>query len=230
MRIISKFKDYYDGFAVYNKTDPLTKVWVRDEKRLVRINKSILTILEDRAKRIKSNNDWYGGYLIISGTVIPFVKLREASGLRYNSKGNIYFFEQEEHLYFDFNILEQEQPDIISETHYYKKEIKAFFTASYPNMNNICIGVKSPIVLIEPNQDYYKEIYCSLRNCYVNINLKNFGLSKILSAPILYQMLDYFISNVMVDDVMPISSQTDIEKVQSHGFDKVTSFRNMKRE
>lgn len=32
----------------------------------------------------------------------------------------------------------------------------------------------------------------------------------------------------MVDDQMPEGSQTDVEKIEAHGFDKVVSFRHRK--
>lgn len=62
----------------------------------------------------------------------------------------------------------------------------------------------------------------------LNPNLYELDFIRIMQGEILLQELDMFLGNVLVKDVMPLSPQSDNDKLTAHGFDPKTSFRKQK--
>ncbi|MDR1093518.1 MAG: hypothetical protein LBL66_05155 [Clostridiales bacterium] len=62
----------------------------------------------------------------------------------------------------------------------------------------------------------------------LNPNLYEFDFARVMSGDILAQELDMFLGNALVKDSMPLSYQSDIDKLTAYGFDAVTSFRTIK--
>jgi len=58
--------------------------------------------------------------------------------------------------------------------------------------------------------------------------LQEFGFLRIMPAEQLYQEIEMYLGNILVSDIMPISPQSDVEKIASHGFDTRLSFRKSK--
>lgn len=218
MRIISNFKDYYDGHAVYDKSDFMTKVWVRKPME-IKISKYHLELFEDRKVHSYDNNDTYRDamFLIIAGKVIPFIQ-KQWYSYKMGDRGwkKKFFFTAEEAI-----------DDYGKKSFWYDENVREVF-GNYPDMTQFCLDYNTPIIFISPSSNGYKD-ETTIRTCETNVNLKELGISKIISAPQLYQTLDYFVSNIMVDDKSPHGVQTDIEKIEAHGFDKVKSFRKMPR-
>lgn len=79
----------------------------------------------------------------------------------------------------------------------------------------------SDIILILNNQDLISE-----PNFEININLKSLWFHKHLNAADCYQKIDYFISNILVEE-KKMEEVSDKVKIQQHGFDK-HSFRKTK--
>ena len=227
MRIISSYKDYYDGYSERSNTDYITKVWVREEKE-IKLHKSKVVILEERSKNaghysIYANR--YGrflvpGYLILAGKVYPFLR----NNLYGSKEVPLYLKEDEIKPYYYSPVKEPEKYQPFFRKHWNKKNSEEFFV-EYPDMSDLCMELNTPIILFYPsyyNRDKETKIVS------VNVNLKDLDFSKILDAPSVYQVLDLFVSNILVKDEMPMSPMSDIEKVESHGFDKKTSFRKEK--
>lgn len=230
MRIISKFRDYYDGFSEFNNKDYLTKVWVRKEEDIEVPYNKVKCFIE----KLNVPRDFFHCYFIIAGKVIPFMykyaQIKDKYGL----------LEYKTFYYYSFKDLIKGNPNLFKKrkTRYYdyysgsKKHIMEFFNKSYPDMTSLCLEVGSPILLFKPYHCGYHSDWTndsSAVRAETNVPLMNMGITKIYSAPEMYQMLDVFVSNIlMVNDNMPEGKQTDVEKIEAHGFDKVKSFRKDK--
>jgi len=230
MRIISKFKDYYDGFMNHDKKDYNNKLWVRFEKE-VKINMNDLKVFEDRRLWLNHNHH-YHCFLVIAGKVYPFIEVYHPGGL----DENLRYHESRRNFYYDIESYVNDHN--IRETSYnkyykylfHKDDLIKFFKEPYPDMTDLCLQVGSPIILIQPEDHTYKDKDSSLRTCVINIRLADLSFSKVMESHSIFQEIDMFVSNIMVDDKMPISPMTDLEKVESHGFDKKISFRKQKQD
>lgn len=239
MKIFSKFRDYYDGYADYSNNDDRVKYYIR-EKKEIEISKYLLQNLEKEL--LITPRDFQAHYLIIAGKVHPFVSIDTASGWDYIDNKQVYI-ESRTDYYFDSVSLINKYNEIrdkinrgIQKGKYpmwmryggslEKRDVSSFFTKEYPDMTNLCIIYDTPVILISPRGQGYKSKYKTFRTCTKDVNLKEYGLSKVFSAPEIYQILDVFVSNVLVKDEMPMSPMSNEEKIQSHGFDKKSSFRH----
>lgn len=215
MRIISKLQDYYDGYQNYNRKDRFNKVWVRKTKE-VEVNINDVKIFEDRCIRPRLFH-WQAGYFIIAGRVVPYLYRDDYGDVKY-------YFEPEE-AYKDYNKKFTEEgyrwwnaPDY--------KDFKEFFRF-IERYDELCIKVNSPLINIKPNSPYYrKERFSPIRVVQTNPNLKKLGATNIGHAATIYQSLNHFVSNVLVNDEMPETTpMTEKEKMQQHGFTHKYSFR-----
>lgn len=225
MRIIANERDYYDGHMNYNRKDRFNKVWVRQELEIW-INKNHLQDLEKRSLRI-SRDGWSTGYLILAGVVTPYV-VWDNGGYPYD-KEKMYFYDAES---ADEFYRSQKKPTASPHWRHrywgWEKSIMKYlveFFGDYADRTDLCIMRKTPVLLITPEDRNYKMQHIAVRNCYANVNLKKMGVSKVFDAPTMYQRLDFFISNVLVNDDMPTTPMTEKEKMQQHGFTHKYSFR-----
>jgi hypothetical protein len=225
MRIISSDSDYYDGYMNHDRKDRFNHVWLRDERE-IQINKEKLKDLEHRSLRI-SRNGWSTGYLILAGVVTPYVAW-ENGGYPYDKKHKYFYDAEQAANYYK----RQKKPTASAHwRHRYwgweksiRKDLVAFF-APYADRSDLCIGRATPILLIQPQACFYKMEYNALRTCHTDVNLKDMGLSKFIDAPTLYQTLDVFVSNVLINDDMPETPMTEQQKMDQHGFTHKYSFR-----
>lgn len=239
MKIFSKFRDYYDGYADYSNDDDKAKYYIREEKE-IEISKYLLQNLEDEI--LRTPQDFGSHYLIIAGRVHPFVSVYTNPGWDYVDNKQIYI-ESRTDYYFDHVSLMNKYNEVRDRTNRERKkgkypwwrwhsgfierrDVSSFFTKDYPDMTNLCIDHNTPVILISPEWPGYKNKDKTFRTCTKDVNLKEYGLSKVFTAPEIYQILDVFVSNVLVKDEMPMSPMSNEEKIQSHGFDKKTSFRH----
>ena len=223
MRIIKNKNenDYYDGYMNHDRKDRFNKVWVRKEKEVL-ISEARLKSLERACIRV-GRNGWDAGYLILAGRVIPFV----VRGKRRHGIMCYEYFYTAVTAYHSY----KKQKDTGHRSSYWswnqygmKAKMENFFR-SYRSRSDLCVQQETPIILIQPNMNGYKEFGSIVRRCYVDVNLKDMGLSKIWNAPEMYQMLDVFVSNVLVNDDMVMKPISDKVKVQIHGFDDKYGFR-----
>ena len=224
MKIISKEKDYYDGLMDHS-TDRLNKVWVRKSEK---VYLPIFRFKEFDMKYFTWGNDINLYFLIVAGKVYPFLSLYNFA--KTDPKTGIYTPPYKSY-YYNLEDFDREHPEISRSMYirgvkvgYAKGKIKDrwldFFKPFSLDLTDLCIELNSPIILLRKDKDQFL--------CETNINLGEIGFSKVMGSFAIYQELDMFISNQLVNDNMPISPMTDLEKVESHGFDKVTSFRKGK--
>jgi hypothetical protein len=229
MKIISNYRDYYDGYADQFTNDYKIKHYIREQKD-IEISKYLLQDLEENL--LRTPLDFRAAYMIIAGNVYPFVSV-------YNNGTNpdSYYFDTEslmDRYMKEKDILDRERK--YKKIQYWqwrihpqdidKKNMENFFNRKYPDMTKLCIEHDTPIIYISPESGWYRNKNRTFRTCTKNVNLKEFGLSKLFTASDMYQIIDMFVSNVLVKDEMPMSPMSNEEKIQSHGFDKKSSFRH----
>lgn len=217
MRIISNFKDYYDGFMVHDRKDPFVRVWVRNFTKDIEVSKYKLEAFDEKLFWFDFKHDRvFGKYLIVAGKVYPLV---------IKTVWNPYGVSGEE-IYYNAEDLINSYKDM---TPWGAENVRKFFK-EYPDMTDLCLELKTPLILITEEDLFWDRSSSTFRKVSINPNLKELQFNKVMGSAQLYQTLDYFVSNIMVDDKSPHGVQTDIEKVEAHGFDKVKSFRKMPRD
>ena len=225
MRIISEFSDYYDGYMNHDRKDRFNRVWLRNEKETW-INKEELKDLEQRSLRI-DRDGWHTGYLILAGVVTPYVVWQDNS-YPYNREQTYFYDADSAANYYESQKKPTASPHWRNRYWGWEKSIRkdlVEFFGYYADRTDLCILCNTPVILIQPERRSYKEEYISVRSCHIDVNLKEMGLSKVIDAPTIYQTLDVFISNVLINDDMPGTLMTEKEKMQQHGFTHQYSFR-----
>lgn len=210
MKLISKFKDYYDYLAhqyhdekvIYDRTT------IKNSKILYKDSKGI----RDLPRGI---DDPKGGqsifrYLVINGCYYLLVGNNQDISETYELLNMNKHKHLEEHLFRRGWFWRQNAYDI-----------------------NYYIGCKDD-ALIKLSKKIGHPVYVikSVDKAYIEIDskipkLKDYGIPAILSATQIYQELVYFLSNVLKDspDMQPPINMDDKLKIVSHGFDLKESFR-----
>jgi len=224
MRIISKKRDYYDGYQNHDKKDRFNKLYLRKELEFF-VKTADIKELEFNHVNLR-NWDWHANFMVIGGKVIPFVIQRIRDGYAIDKYVS----------YFDadaaWEAYDKAVPDERGRWWWNKpskKKFIQFFDAIYPSLVHVCIEREIPIFVVEPEENYFNSGVDIVRNVISNVNLLRYGFTKYKGAAEMYQEIDMFISNELVNDEMPASPQTNKEKVQSHGFDNEYGFRTRKK-
>jgi hypothetical protein len=90
----------------------------------------------------------------------------------------------------------------------------------------------SPIIITffeSKEKDFNRNSFVDIR-AIKDISLKMLGFEKIENTYVVYQKIDYYISNVLLKDEMKETISSDEAKILSHGFDKKISFRKSKKD
>lgn len=231
MKIISKFKDYYDFVAhLYGGGDP--KI-VYNRKRIgeynqsdvfghtraleVKFNESVVLNMDCRVKGIGSAWQYDGfTWLVVNGRPFPMINMAGNHFARYSRDEKWEVFNLEKH----GSLVEPVTSfmDIQSE--------KTQIGVEQPGLVTLSKAVGHPVFVID---GVYKH------RGIVEINgecpiLDSLGLAPVYPAEQLYQDLAYFLVNKMQDspDLAPGSPITNQEKIVQHGFDLKQSFRHRK--
>lgn len=225
MKIISKEKDYYDGLMDHS-SDRLNKVWVRNSEK---VYLPIFRLKEFDLKYFYWGNEINLYFLIVTGRVYSVLSLHNFAK---NDPKTGKYIPAYKSYYYTLEDFDKEHPEI-SRSMYNKRAVKVgydkgrikdhwidFFKPLSLDFTDLCIELNSPIILIRKDKDKFL--------CETNVNLGEIGFSKVMNSFAIYQELDMFISNQLVNDNMPMTQMTDADKIQAHGFDKVTSFRKGK--
>lgn len=186
MKIISKYKDYYDY---------LNGIWGIDDNII--LDRTSFDNLTTREPTFK-----YEEYkFFICGKMI--------SGYRLKGIDKILFGD-----------------DLIPFTYINKYNKKRFFKKEYLNVKyreeSICLFLEDDLSYLNDKEG------CPIIIKYYNILYKfpilsKFNFHRIIDAENIYKMLTDWLSK---DDII-IKSISDKEKIELHGFDNKTSFRNM---
>jgi hypothetical protein len=244
MRIISKFKDYYDGVQGLGFDDKL--VFVRHTDEIIVEEKEIEEYLnkisykgfssyksdEYRAKQMFSIPYWEikSNFLIFCGKIYTYYV---ASFLGNDDK--IYAWSIDDLIkYFKLNI---EYSKFTTHWHYWRwnknnfaNEFDRFETSFMANTNtdisDFCIKYNCPIMLCQSYRD--NSTMKSLYKLILNPNLKNMSFQRVFNPYQAYQELEMFLGNVLVNDNDKMIKLSDKDRLHKAGFDK-WSFRKMKK-
>lgn len=222
MRIISKHRDYYDGYMNHDKKDRFNKLWLRTEIEFFVKTEVIKELMENHV-RFRTWG-WEAAFMIIAGKVIPFI-IHEPEHTYYEKDRKV-------HSFFDADAAWDAYSKSVDErrmSYWWKKPTKQrfvkFFDATYPDLTDICIDRGTPLFVIQPEARYFDTGYDHVKNARMNVNLKAHGFTKYLGAAEMFQEIEMFVNNIMVNDDMPGIVSDDKIKVQSHGFDPKYGFR-----
>lgn len=219
MKIISPYKDYYDYLTGIYGEDPLIVLdrrnhqqpdWTFNHKHHY-INEPIsskytLFIGGWIVDFIHYGNKFYFGEEILK---IPDLKLKERYYLGFNE--NIYSNE----LKNNFWVFHQDGNS--NPIKIFKNPVKIDFNINFSEI----------IGLIKFDYNYkFKNIDCKLLCSYPK--LCDINLNKFIKAETIYQWIYDYISSCNLKKEDYKDNRNDIEKLQSAGFDKKISFRNIK--
>lgn len=213
MKLLSKFKDYYDYLAHQYKDEKV--VYDRTTIKNTKIPYKDIKNIRDFPRW---RDDPKGGlstfrYLVINGCYYLLVGNNQDPTDTYE----LLNMDKHKHL----------------EGHLFKR---GWFWRQNVHDITYYIGYKDD-ALIELSKKVGHPVFIikSIDNDYIEIDSKipkltNYEIPAILSATQIYQELVYFLSNVLKDspDMQPPIKINDKLKIASHGFDLKESFRNRK--
>ena len=235
MKIYGKENDYYDC-AMAHGQDPLC-VWTRKFKKIPNMcnrdtpERKLFNDLIEYAWRspqgllkcpsifspLTSFIELTSGYVFFCGKFYPFIR-ELSNGKTFYSQSSL-----ENHLYANFR----------------NKEVEEFLYGNYSWKQHQRDAIKAHFEqtkkdLSTPIEKLHKEnnipVYI-LNNdmLYEGGRLRDFDFFKVLDPYTCFQELNLYVSGVLGGQSPILIEIDDEHKIEGKGFDKVTSFRNMKR-
>jgi hypothetical protein len=213
MRIISNFRDYYDGGAVFGIDKSV--VWVRERKEI---------LLPEADHRKYSHFD---GVLGFCGKIFPFMRSGDGGQITFGDDVKRFQYkpirqygaypsmswELEERSAFDYwrkDIVNQYDAIVAS------AELQSFFIKYQTPI--FVIVIRSGMAMLTNRQP----------ELIINPTLKNYQFFRLYDVTQTFQEIEMFRSNVLVSETMTAPPRTDEEIGTSKGFDR-ESFRNSKK-
>lgn len=220
MRIISKFKDFYDFATPYRDSDVRSFYWERHTRQELVPLKSLPKDFSIDSRTPYHGQDYVGlpvfrtnnasrrteGYeeefVVIADEVISVWRYRDASLSPLSFSTSPSFAHKKWHSW-RYDEDQTTYPKVISNTFAKFKE----FQETY----------KTPILHVAMISDYLQVT--------VNPNLMDYGVQHKLNAQQTHQEIEMWFANQKFDREEPIP-QTDKQKILTHGLDPKTSFRH----
>lgn len=216
MRIISPFKDYYDGVQ---RVDQDYHVWKRTSD-----------IIEENLSSYPIMRTWsyqrYVHYHIIGfcGRFYPIIETSFLDKVNYNPKKGYktdrkYFIDLEEALkYIPTQLNKHEKKSF--DRGYYKKDLTKWFNevVNLPQKDDLFIKYKTPIMLLS-NDDWNK--------IEINPCLQYYEFYKYFDAYRTYQEISMYFNGPMSDNKEEIPEISNADMIAAKGFNKY-SFRKDK--
>lgn len=218
MKIVSKFKDYYDYIAnIYGGGDPKI-LYLRSP---IAKNKCEIDIGTKKAFRIYDTNFNAQHYVIVVAGKGYYVRAERAT--QYDNFGDFKILTKENFPKF------YERPSNIP-SWYPHREPKESNYIGFENelFTFIARKINQPVFRINRFTQTNKNV-----SVFVDSNipiLQDYGLSSIISPEQIYQDISYYLCNTMHEspDVRVPNILSDKEKVLQYGFDAKQSFRHRK--
>ena len=202
MKIISKYKDYYDYFSqIYGIDEKL--VYKREEKLIefdfkTRKNFPFIEFYPERKNFLENKVCINFKEIWFCNQRFPFITI---------VFGN-YLTEKKQN-FFDYNSFKIEWKDFIKYGNYLERQLIDHFSEKFGDKNT---EYKSPQILI------------TKKGVYRDIILKHYNFQRFVSPEQAYQKVYMFLeSRKDVSQTIP----TDLDRFEAKGFDRKTSFRNM---
>lgn len=214
MKIISTYKDYYDYLSGIYGADPLVVL-----DRRTTCPKPVF--LSDIKLRLYIGGylveAWYaGGQAYYGNTLDQFVPVDKHGTSKYRFPSRILNFDTQKlsRLYGDIRIPDS-QLAIFSHRFYPHRYSEQVHVLKTPIADSFNINEKEncPIILKVDNETYQYP------------KLEELGLTRFLSADVVYRWISDWLSLQRTKAENHVDTRTNIEKIESDGFDKITSFR-----
>lgn len=221
MRIISKFRDYYDSAA--GAGVDMTRVYERE----VRYQKTkVLEELDFQlpiGRQSRDRVEW--GCVYFCGRRYPYLETKvrapESFALLRTTSFDKRFANEVEVRSGPFN----------------RRRVVNWSMAldslqGTPDTRGLNLIHKSPVVVQRYRRlsdDIVGSVKWDERLLVINDSLRNVGFQRVLDPFAAFQEIDMFLNTILVADVMPATKMSDKEKVVSHGMDTRFSFRHRPR-
>lgn len=196
MKIISKYKDYYDYMIAKYGYDNLI---VYDRRGII--------LSDDDVTLMNPNECEYRMFLICGNTFTIFYYKRKI----YHTPEEIV---QLHNLLKKYSKQSPLDDKFIYDNNFRKLSVKARAQAVFNDFNKptkINKKMKAPVLMLKGDE-------------YVIVPLKRYGVPKYISPDDMFSEIYSFLSKLK--DVCIPNNQTDGEKILSHGFDEKISFRH----
>lgn len=209
MRIISKWKDYYDGGAMYGIDK--TRIYIRKTECL-------------DVPKFKNLRFRYYEIIGFCGEIYIFKNFVEELDITDNAYSkskyilwnkDVFNYTYKKIVKFGIaSILKKiEEKNWLGEDHYNK-------TKNSKELNNLFLKYKVPIFYVEHSSEYHRD------KLILNPNLKELGFTKFYNTTQAFQRIEQFISNELASEFQPNIPTGGNEVLgRSKGFDKY-SFRH----
>lgn len=225
MRIISKFKDYYDSAASFgvdfecvfervSKTLPFKF----DRNQYTKSPKYPFPVLSFHDPRSYHSPTLYPQVLGFCGKLIPFIEVRKVG-------------EPSRFIYSEAEFLEEKESNwAISESSWSFKDnsfsvnsiagVKKFFSYDFKELEIFFTKYHTPIFIYRTQKDRYSNDL----EIELNPKLAEIDFYRIKDAPTTFQEIFMFLSGVLGKVEKDTVNISDQDKIKQHGFDK-WSFR-----
>jgi hypothetical protein len=239
MRIISNFKDYYDGVQAMGHDETLVYRRIQESFSL-----NLTDLKADRQKQT-----------LVRGLRAEAPKFRMAYWQRIlvGVCGKIYLAAcyQEQYLdgyrlpktrftyYYNTDSLRKAFPEAGYDHDWHGKKIPGTYDPKrYPELGLLMeddtpfLELKAPIFVansVRLTYGHNGHFTHDDDTLLVNPQLKQFEFYRLLSDYEVFQELEMYLGNILVGPTMEAQPLADIEKVRSHGFDEKMSFRKRKK-
>ena len=227
MRIISKFRDYYDHVQSFGMSDV---IYQRKKIELEITDKSLLKFVGEGLKF----NSWVFSFKKITvdvqcyviglcGKTYPVIKLT-ATDKKYKKTTSFFYNEKDFHQY----LIDHKYRDISQYTtkgHWWKSEqskVKAFFDYEWHKLNELFHQHNVPIYVINFNLASRE----STPSLILNHELKDFNFYTQMDTYKTFQEIEMFVSGVLKTPVVPTTTISDECMRDAKGFDR-WSFKKM---
>lgn len=202
MRVLSKYRDYYDTVNVsYDK----------DELKFVR-----LTYVENFDHKLRKEiSEWIS-------SIHSIVKIESYKG--YNLSVKIISFCEKLYLIFHFVKHTPYDSQVLDQVIFTSQEIMCMLNDKDLATFKKLLDKKFDLSSIHHEFD---AVYFALRNRSIIIHpiLKEFGFHKYMDAISCNQEIELYLSNILLKKDVEPKPITNDQKIELHGFDKKTSFR-----
>lgn len=215
MRIISKFKDYYDGIqhTIFDKET----LYLREKKEIGRVKEP------KWCTGSRSEYDLKYGYIGFCGKLILYCHWMN----KYGTDEFLYSADKV-HEYAESHLENEDYDYYFTGGKYkwsrpYKLEVeKTFADWSRPgnDYHNDFIKYKTPIFMVTIPNRYH---------VVINPCLSDYNFQRVFDPYTAFQEIYMYLSGVLGGNFKPIPEVSDIDMIEAKGFDKRYSFRKYKQ-
>jgi len=224
MRIYSSFRDYYDVVnTTYNKED--TTIFTRETSTsklkypfdYKSWRSGIMPAIKDRSSFERGSIEIANCFFLVAGRLYPQIVI--------HSKDSKSFHYSASSVKQELTRLKAYDSIFNDRTIYHGtkwKEVESLFSVYTGSEMLMDFAIEHKIVI---GYDAEYDKFNHNRFLVINPRLHDYGFEKTLDPYTIYQELEMFLSNALVNVDSPQTNQSSEEKILSHGFDLKTSFR-----